>query len=119
MATKVFGDWGEQLAATDLQRRGWEIVAQKFRAGRKEVDLVARRGGVVAFVEVKTRASTTFGHPLEAIDARKMRDVAWVAMNWIDRFGAASDNYRFDAVAVTRSPGGSPVVEHLEDAWRM
>jgi Holliday junction resolvase-like predicted endonuclease len=64
---KPLGDRGEELASRHLESRGWIIVSRNFRMGRKEIDLVARRGEVVAFVEVKTRAGTGYGHPLEAI----------------------------------------------------
>jgi len=87
--------------------------------GRKEIDLVARRGEVVAFVEVKTRAGRGYGHPLEAITWKKRREIQQVAAAWVERYGRDGDVYRFDAVAVLVLGGGEPVVEHVEDAWRM
>lgn len=111
------GDRGEHLAAERLLRDGWEILHRGYRFGRKEIDLVARRGEVVAFVEVKTRRGDAFGHPLEAITQRKQREIGEVASAWIASHGRPSDVYRFDAVAVTFTPAGDPVVEHLEDAW--
>jgi putative endonuclease len=119
MATKPLGDRGEEIAAKHLAAAGWTVVARNFRMGRKEIDLVARRGEVVAFVEVKTRAGLGYGHPLEAITWKKRREIQQVAGAWIDRFGAAGDTYRFDAVAVLVLAGAPPRVEHLEDAWRM
>jgi putative endonuclease len=71
---KPLGDRGEALAARFLERAGWTILVRNFRMGHKEIDLVARRGEVVAFVEVKTRAGTGFGHPLEAITWKKRLD---------------------------------------------
>jgi putative endonuclease len=117
--TKALGDRGEELAARLLERTGWAVTHRNFRMGRKEIDLVARRGEVVAFVEVKTRAGPGYGHPLEAITWKKRREIQQVAAAWIDRFGAPDDVYRFDAVAVTVLPGRAPLVEHVEDAWRM
>jgi putative endonuclease len=116
---KPLGDRGEQLAADHLARAGWTILHRNYRLGHKEIDLVARRGEVVAFVEVKTRAGRGYGHPLEAITARKRREVQAVAGAWIERFGADGDTYRFDAVAVLVEGGGEPLLEHVEDAWRM
>ena len=58
---------GEEQAIRYLQARGWEVVAHRFRVGRIEVDLIARRGHLVAFVEVKTRRGTAFGSPFEAV----------------------------------------------------
>lgn len=118
-ATKPLGDRGEEIAARYLSERGWTVVDRNFRLGRKEIDLVARRGEVVAFVEVKTRGGRGYGHPLEAITWKKRREIGQVASAWIDRHGRTGDVYRFDAVAVLVSGGGEPVVEHVEDAWRM
>ena len=121
MSGKPLGDRGEAIAAEHLEREGWTILDRNFRMGRKEIDLVAMRGGVVAFVEVKTRAGDGFGHPLESITWRKRREIQQVAASWVDRFGSPAHRaYRFDAVAVLlRVPGEPPVVEHVEDAWRM
>jgi putative endonuclease len=119
VTNKTLGDRGEDLAARFLERSGWTVVDRNFRMGRKEIDLVARRGGVVAFVEVKTRAGSGYGHPLEAITWKKRREIQQVAAAWIDRKGRVSDTYRFDAVAVMIAGGGEPQIEHVEDAWRM
>ncbi|MDQ3389380.1 MAG: YraN family protein [Gemmatimonadota bacterium] len=116
---KPLGDRGEALAAAFLERRGWTVLHRNFRMRRKEIDLVARRGEVVAFVEVKTRGGLGFGHPLEAITWKKRREIQQVAAAWVDRFGQAGEVYRFDAVSVYVAAGGEPVVEHVEDAWRM
>ncbi|HET6762539.1 MAG TPA: YraN family protein, partial [Longimicrobiaceae bacterium] len=67
MSTKTLGDRGEEMAARYLAAGGWTVVSRNYRRGRKEIALVARRGEVVAFVEVKTRAGLGYGHPLEAI----------------------------------------------------
>lgn len=117
--TKDLGDRGEELAARFLQRAGWTILERNFRMGRKEIDLIARRGEVVAFVEVKTRTGLGYGHPLEAITWKKRREIQQVAAAWIDRKGRPGDLYRFDAIAVQVRGGGPPQVEHVEDAWRM
>jgi putative endonuclease len=119
VSTKTLGDRGEEIAARHLAAAGWTLLTRNFRMGRKEIDLVARRGEVVAFVEVKTRAGLGYGHPLEAITWKKRREIQQVAGAWIDRFGARGDTYRFDAVSVLVRAGEAPRVEHLEDAWRM
>ena len=113
-----FGRGCEDLAARCLTDRGWSIVARNYRSGHKEIDLIARRGCMVAFIEVKGRSSTRFGHPVEAIGASKRREILHVARTWISRHGQAGDEYRFDAVAVLRDPTGPARVEHFEDAWR-
>jgi putative endonuclease len=113
------GSRGEELAARFLEENGWRILVRNFRMGRKEIDLVARRGEVVAFVEVKTRAGAGYGHPLEAITWKKRREIRQVATAWVDRFGGPDDTYRFDAVAIEIDGRGPPRIEHVEDAWRL
>lgn len=113
------GPRGETAAARHLERAGWTIAARNYRAGRKEIDLIATRGGTVAFVEVKTRGGPGYGHPLEAITWKKRREIGQVAAHWISRFGRPDLEYRFDAVAVFGDDAGALRVEHVEDAWRM
>lgn len=113
------GARGEALAAALLERAGWRILARNWRSGHREIDLIAERDGVVAFVEVKTRAGLGFGHPAEAITAQKRRDLARAAQMWILRNGRPGWVYRFDAVAIWWPPQGPPRLEHIEDAWRL
>lgn len=112
------GRRGEAVAAAYLERAGWRILNRNWRFHHKELDLVAERGGLVAFVEVKTRAETGWGHPLESITAAKRRDLATAARGWIAAHGAPYDAFRFDAVYVVTGPAGTRV-EHVEDAWRL
>ena len=114
------GRIGEAMAARHLESKGWTIVARNVRKGREEVDLVAKRGNVLAFVEVKTRRGSGFGHPLESINRDKRRGIARVTRRWLQTaHPPAGTVVRFDAVAVARLPGGRWAVEHVPDAWRM
>ncbi len=117
MSGKPLGDRGEAIAARHLELSGWRILDRNYRLGHKEIDLVAARDGVVAFVEVKTRSGRGYGHPLEAITARKRREIRQVALAWIAEHGRPGHTYRFDAVAILLPAGGPPSVEHVEDAW--
>ena len=116
---QLFGLQGERLAIAFLTSCGWSIEAHRFRLGRHEIDLIIRKGKLVAFVEVKTRRSVAFGSGLEAVNRRKQRDIARVASLWVDRHGHADDEYRFDTVAVQAVPGNAPTIEHVPDAWRI
>jgi putative endonuclease len=106
---------GEEIAKDYLRRLGWCILAHRFRVGRWEVDLIARLGDVVAFIEVKTRAGDGFGKPIEAITWGKRREMTRVARAWVDRHGLESDTYRFDAIGV--SLRGRPRVDHVPNAF--
>ena len=110
---------GEGIAREFLEERGWSILAQRFRMGRTELDLVARKNQIVAFVEVKTRMTTRFGSPLEAVPWHKQRDLGRVAQAWIDRKGVSTDIYRFDVIGITLLSGGRRRIEHVEDAFRL
>lgn len=104
---------GEEQAIRYLLSRGWTLLAHRFRAGRAEIDLIVRRGDLVAFVEVKTRRGEAFGSPFAAITGPKRRELVKVARVWVDRFGRPSDIYRFDCVGVVDGR-----LDHLEDAFR-
>lgn len=109
---------GERVAMTYLLRRGWRIEAHRFRLGHHDLDLVARREGVVAFIEVKTRRSTRFGEAVEAIGARKRVILERLAELWRVRFGSPRDRYRFDVITVREEESPCPQITHIEDAWR-
>lgn len=110
---------GEEAAIRWFQRRGWTLEAHRFRLGHNDLDLVIRKGSLVAFVEVKTRGGTGFGAGREAIGWRKRRTLARVAEVWRLRHGRPEDSYRFDVVEVQEVHGGPALVTHLEDAWRL
>ena len=110
---------GERLALAYLTSCGWSIEAHRFRMGRHDLDLIARRAGIVAFVEVKTRRGNACGSPLEAVPRRKQSIIGKVAALWALRFGRKDDTYRFDLIAVLLHPLGKVEIEHVENAWRL
>jgi len=117
---KELGHRGEEEAARFLEGKGWTILARNARVGRWEVDLIATRGEVLAFVEVKSRRGTEFGSPLAAISPRKMQHIARAAAGWLRHRGyPGGKDIRFDAVGVLWPRGASPCILHLPDAWRM
>jgi putative endonuclease len=113
-----FGELGERIAARWLTRKGWRIVYRRFRNGRRDIDLVATRDALVAFVEVKARQGAAFGDPVEAVHHRKQRELVKSAHVWIDRHGRAEETYRFDVVGVLMD-GDRVLVKHVEDAFRV
>ena len=116
IARQALGALGERVAARWLRSRGWRVLAQRFRSGHRDVDLVVRRRGEVAFVEVKTRRGLVFGDPAAAVGWRKRRELTRSAQVWADRFGGPGLAYRFDVVAVLVTPAGVRV-RHLENAF--
>jgi putative endonuclease len=110
---------GERVAIRYLRGTGWTVLDHRFRMGRLEVDVVARRGALVAFIEVKTRLGPQFGSPLQAVTWSKRREIIRVASAWVERHGRPDDAYRFDVIGVTVTGRGHPVVQHVADAFRV
>jgi putative endonuclease len=117
-ARQTLGRIGERVAARWLRRRGWRVLAERFRNGRRDVDLIVERGGTVAFVEVKTRRDTVFGDPVEAVSWRKRRELIRSAKVWADRFGPPGAAYRFDVVGVVVI-GFDARIRHVENAFSL
>ncbi len=114
---QILGLKGENIAKRFLRRAGWEILHHRFRLGRLEVDLIAEKDGLVAFVEVKTRWSTRFGDPVEAVTWGKRREIIRVANGWMDRFGCGR-SARFDVIGIQMRDGTPVKLRHIEDAFR-
>jgi len=107
------GRRGEDLAAQYLADAGYTVIDRNWRCSRGEIDLVARDGNDTVFVEVKTRSSTAFGHPFEAITAQKLARMRRLAKAWCDAHPYRRGVIRLDAVSVIAGNGLEPVIEHL------
>ncbi len=117
-STNDFGELGERIAARWLERSGWKGVARRFRPGRRDIDLVMERDGIVAFVEGKARHGDEFGDPVQAVHRRKQRELAKSAQAWIDRHGRAGEAYRFDVVGVLIKHQ-SVLIRHVPGAFEL
>jgi len=111
-----FGELGEGIAERWLRIRGWRVIQRRFRNGHRDIDLIAEREGLVAFVEVKARRGGWCGGPVEAVNWRKRRELARSASIWIDRHGRSGESYRFDVIGVIVE-GGRVRVRHVENAF--
>ncbi|MBI3997751.1 MAG: YraN family protein [Armatimonadetes bacterium] len=112
------GAAGEEAAAAWLEARGYQVIARNLRTRQGEIDLIARRGLLVVFVEVKSRTSDRFGHPAEAIVPWKRHRLARLAAACVQRLGLQHCEVRFDAVAVYLEPDGRVrEIEHIQDAF--
>lgn len=104
------GARGEAAAADHLEADGYRILARNVRADGVEIDLVATRGRVLAFVEVKTRTSVRAGSPEEAVDERKQARLVRGAISWLRTHGARGRTVRFDVVSAWPDGTGFRVV---------
>jgi putative endonuclease len=111
-----FGLQGERVAERWLMSRGWKVLQRRYRSGHRDIDLIAQRDELVAFVEVKARMGAHFGDPVEAVDWRKRNQLVRSAFTWIDRHGRAGEVYRFDVIGVLVS-GERVRVRHVENAF--
>lgn len=115
MAAKdVLGRRGEELAARHLAALGLTIVERNWRCSQGEIDIVALDAGEVVFVEVKTRSSVAFGHPLEAITPAKLARLRRLAAAWCGAHPGSHDRIRIDVIAVIAPFRGEVQVEHLK-----
>jgi len=95
-----FGKSGEDRAADELERRGYAILARRYRTKYGEIDIVARDGDTTVFVEVKARATVEFGTAAEAVTRYKQRRVVSMAWDYVVRNGLSQSRCRFDVVAI-------------------
>lgn len=111
---KLLGQYGEEQATELLRSKGYTILERNYRCRFGEVDIIARRGEEVVFVEVRTRTSASFGRPEESVNYRKVRRLALVASYYLSRQGWPATTCRFDLVVILGDR-----VEHLPDAFRL
>jgi putative endonuclease len=109
------GDRGEEAARRFLQAKGYQVVAAKYRCRWGEVDLVARDGGELVFVEVRTRRSSAFGTPEESVTPAKVRHLLAACQHYLQEHQAADLPWRIDLVSVRMGRQGL-VIHHLRHA---
>ncbi len=128
--TRPLGQLGEEVAARFLEGRGFEILARNLRSRLGEIDLIARDGTTLVFIEVKARRGGRGDPPQAAVDARKQSRLARLALDYLAREWLRELSCRFDVVAVTfdlgdrgdwnaagGAAGGGPRVEHFPGAF--
>jgi putative endonuclease len=117
MAAKdELGRRGERIAERALTGRGYEILDRNWRCPEGEIDLVALDGEALVFIEVKTRTSTAFGHPFEAITPGKLSRLRRLAAAWLAARGPVrrANRLRIDAIGVIAPRDAPASIEHLE-----
>jgi putative endonuclease len=109
---------GERMAEEFLTLRGISVVDRNVRSGRGEIDLIAREGDMVVFVEVKLRSGADTAAPLLAVNAKKREDVARAATRWLQAHGLTDRPVRFDVIGVTLEGDGTRLrVELIRNAF--
>ena len=115
--TVGFGKTAEDLACVELQRRGYAVLARRYRTRVGEIDIVARDGATLVFVEVKARSDARCGHPAESVTGRKQRRIASMAQDFVARHRLYGAPCRFDVVAILGPDGGVQTVDVIRSAF--
>ena len=116
---QALGRWGEDLAVKHLQAAGYEVLAHNWRCRQGELDIVARLGKELVFVEVKARSSLTYGEPAAAVTAVKAHRIHGLAARWLTECRPPGwHDLRFDVIAIVRGSGALPPdLLHLQGAF--
>lgn len=113
---KETGIKGEHIAENFLLKKGYNILHSNWRFGKKEVDLIAEKDGLVVIVEVKTRTSFEFGFPEEAVSPQKQQHLKLAAEAFFDENRQYND-VRFDIISILLNKDEVKEVIHFEDAF--
>lgn len=109
------GKEGEDKACQYLQDKGYQILERNYKAGKNEIDIIARHSGMVVFVEVKTRSTDLFAPPERAVNSAKQKAIIKVANSYIIQHNIEAEA-RFDIVAIVTQQGQTKI-NHIENAF--
>lgn len=112
----ALGDRGENMAARFLRNAGYKIIMRNFRCDLGEIDIIARQGKTLVFVEVKTRAYDD-PTPEEQVNSFKQHQIQNAARFYLSRYGVPQPPARFDVIAIIWPTGQPPIIRHTEHAF--
>ena len=112
------GKKGEDIACSYLKSRGYRIVERNYKCPLGEIDIVARDGDAIVFVEVKSRKSEEFGDPQLAVGQKKQKKVSRISLTYLKDKNLYPCNARFDVVAIKMLPDGS-TIELIQNAFEL
>jgi len=115
---QIYGKNNESLAAIYLKRQGYRIVEQNYRTRMGEIDIIAKDNETIAFVEVKSRSSASFGSPKYAVTLQKQRKISKVALQYLKSTHQSYVRARFDVVAIF-SDSGRNTIELIKNAFEL
>ena len=117
MRRQETGRLGERLAQDFLKQKGYHILETNYRSARDEIDIVARCGKCLVFIEVRTRTGRTFGPPEESVTVNKMKHLERAAYSYLHSHKQIEGPWRFDLVVVEIDGSDKPVrIEIIENA---
>jgi putative endonuclease len=116
-ARQAFGLLGEDLACDALAQRGYTVIERRYRTRSGELDIIARHGDYLVFIEVKTRQTGSFGDPEESVTLQKQQRMVWMATDYLTRHALHEVACRFDVVGINTATE-PPAITVIEDAFR-
>ncbi len=114
---KSFGSKGEDLACAYLKKNGYAIVERNYRYGHGEIDIVAKDGATLVFIEVKARTNLEFGRPEFAVTKSKQMQIRKIAEAYLYEKEIKDTECRMDVVAILFLRGGKPDINHIVNAF--
>ena len=115
----ALGNFGEQLALKKIKRLGYKKIIRNYRCPLGEVDLIARDGDTLVFIEIKTRKGKSIGYAKEAVDARKRRQLSKAALAYMKSNDCVDAKARFDVVAINLKGNSAPQIEVVKNAFEL
>lgn len=114
MNKKLKGDFGEDLAASFLEKKGYKIISRNFRGSRGEIDIIATKEGIVSFIEVKSRSNTSFGSAASSVTLKKQNSIILTANEYIAEHELFDCNFSFDVIEVNLN---NNTINHIINAF--
>jgi putative endonuclease len=115
---KLLGSEGETIAAQFLKKQGFDIIAHNYKTRLGEIDIIARDGETIVFVEVKTRSNNSFAAPYESVDTAKRQKMKNVASLYLKKLRTELPA-RFDVISITCLQNGRKSIHHIRDAFEV
>lgn len=111
------GRKGEEIAAEYLEKLNYRIVERNFHSQQGEIDLIARDGFFLVFVEVKNYSYHSYGSPVGAVQKSKKQSIIHAAQTYLFKKNIKDQYCRFDVIAIFQKRDGSRVIDHYKDAF--
>ncbi len=115
---KTYGNWGEEQASKYIQSLGYEVIERNFRNRLGEIDIVAKDGATICFIEVKTRYSLSKGKPFESVTYVKQGKLIKLALSYLKyRFQTTQIKSRFDVISIIQDQQAHLQIKHIKNAF--
>ena len=115
---KTFGNIGEDIAESFLISAGYKVIERNYNSKQGEIDIIAVSNDILVFIEVKTRSSTLFGLPEEAVTAKKQQHISKTAKYYLTKSKKYNNFcYRADIISILLSKDNTPIINHFIDAF--